>query len=120
MSITLATAQDTVSDTLGNGLTAIDTQLQAQFDSGSPDQALVMALNSLRSRYVFDQMRVTRAQITALDIDPATQAILGQLDAACTNLGAIQTASAGTNDWINEASSSVDTVYGLFGKIASL
>jgi hypothetical protein len=120
MTLGLDEAQPTVNGLLDAGLTAVDETLQSEFDSDNPDQALILALNSLRSRYVFDKMRVTRAQITAIDDAPDTIAILSDLGDACDSLEGIQKTNTATTDWINKAANAVDTVFGIFSKLAKL
>jgi hypothetical protein len=120
MTLSLNEAQPAVKSSLDDGLSAVDDALQSEFESDTPDNALIMSLNSLRSRYVFDRMRVTRAEITAIDGAPDTVAILGDLSTACDALDGIQQASEASTSWINKASSAVDTVFGIFGKLATL
>ena len=120
MTLALLDAQPKLTGLLDGGLDAVDAALQAAFAAAEPDNALIMALNSLRSRYVFDRMRVTRAQIVADDAAPETAQILTDLSSACGKLEEIQTGNAATTDWVNKASSAVDTAFGIFSKLAKL
>jgi hypothetical protein len=120
MALTLATAKAAVAGSVVQGLQTIDNQLQVQFDADAPDAALILALNGLRAHYVFDQMRITRAAITAVDGSLATAQALTDLIGACDNLNAIQAASQATTAWINNASTALDKVFGFFSKLATL
>ena len=52
--------------------------------------ATVMALDSLRSRYVFDRMQLTRAEIIQIDSSPAMKQAVQSMASARQNLDAIQ------------------------------
>ena len=108
-----------VTGLLDRGLAAIDDQLQAEFDSGCAEPSRVTLLNGLRSRYVFDKMRVVRARIAADDGSPGQAAIRAALDAATGTLDRLQRHSARENDWIDQASDALDCVFTIYSKLAS-
>lgn len=114
----LTAAKPTMMSLVGEGLDGVNRTLQSLFDSGSTDVALINALTMLGSQYTFDQMRINRAEITAIDNDPATTAILGELDAACASLGKIQARSAATTAWITTATGVLDDAMAVYTTLA--
>ena len=114
----LTAAKTTMMSLVGDGLGGVNRTLQGLYDNGSTDSALINALTMLGSQYTFDQMRINRAEITAIDNDPATGAILGELDAACASLDKIQSNSAATTAWITAATGALDSAMAVYTTLA--
>jgi hypothetical protein len=120
MPILLANAKTTMNGVLASGLQAANPILQNLFDTGSNDIALINALTALRSQYTLDQMRVNRSAITAIDGDPNTQTILGQLSAACTSLTNIQNASQADTAWVASITTHLDNAIAVYTSLTKL
>ncbi len=119
MAITVATATQVTAGLLSDGAGKVGDLLQSLLDAGSTDSVLLYALQGLSSHYAFDQMRVNRATITAIDNAPDTIAMLASLDDACGALETIQARSKATNDWINKVSSAADAVVAAYGLLTN-
>ncbi len=115
----VADAKSTMMDLVGAGLDSVNTTLQGLYDSGSSDLALINSLTALGSQYTFDQMRVYRAEITAIDDDPGTAAIMAQFGAACGQLAAIQANSAATTDWITKVTGALDQAMAAYAALTT-
>jgi hypothetical protein len=81
---------------------------------------LITSLTNLRSQYALSQMRINRAQITAIDGDPSTQSILTQLDGACAQLSALQKNSEASNSWVTNAAAALDGAMSTFSGLAKM
>jgi hypothetical protein len=120
MALSLNDAKSTLNAAVAGGLAVIDPMLQGLYDEQSTDVALLTALTNLRTQYALDQMRINRAQITAIDGDPTTIAILDQLSSACDTLNSIQVRSAAATAWVNHVTGGLDNAMAAYSGLTKL
>lgn len=113
-------AENAITDaetTVDQGLAAVGKELENAIAANPVNTAAVMALDSLRTRYVFDRMQLTRAEIIVIDDSPAMMQAVQAMTSARQNLDTIQQQCTATTDWINSAATKLDGLMDAVNKL---
>lgn len=95
--------------TVDRGLNVVGKALQAALAAKPVNAATVMALDSLRSRYIFDRLQLIRAEIIKTDNSTAMQQAIASLRSAAKDLDDIHNNCQASTNWINKASKALDS-----------
>lgn len=96
--------------TVDQGLNVVGAAVQAALAAKPVDAATVMALDSLRSRYIFDRLQLIRAEIIKIDNSTAMQQAIVSLKSAAKDLDDIHHNCQANTNWINKASKALGSV----------
>lgn len=94
--------------TVDQGLRLVGRALQAALAARPVDADTVMAMDRLRSRYIFHSLELRRAEIIKIDGSPAMQQAVASISSAVKDFDSIHQHCQANTDWIGKASKALD------------